>query len=151
MFRRLRSLAFILVGAVLGAALGRIALQARQNIERGEPATAVDLGHVTLRLQDVVPGLVAAFRVHDAPWSWFHIPAGLAAFAVNFGVGAVGGDVTRLREQAERTAFGLAGLDARDFGFGGGHDDADPDHDVNGFGPTSGWDPAQTSTPPGSI
>jgi len=156
MFRRLRSLAFILLGAALGAALGRVALEARQNVERGDPPAAVDLEHITLRLQDVVPGLVAAFRVSDAPWSWFHIPGWMAAFVVNFGVGAVGGDITRLREQAERTAFGLAGLDARDFGFGGDNDDDEPDEtitarEVNGFNAGSSWDSPQASSPPGSM
>lgn len=151
MFRRLRSLAFILLGAALGAVVGRVALQARQNVEQGEPAAAVDFEHITLRMQDVVPGLVAAFRVNDAPWSWFHIPGWLAAFAVNAGVGAVGGDITKLREQAERCVFGLAGLDARDFGFGGEDDGTDAQaHDVNGF-TASTWDTSQTSTPPGSI
>ena len=152
MFRRLRSLAFILLGAALGAAVGRLALEARQNMERGESATDIDVGRVTLRIQDVVPGLVAAFRVSDAPWSWFHIPGWLAAFAVNAGVGAVGGDITKIREHAERTVFGLAGLDARDFGFGG---DSEPDgsshtHDVNGFN-AAGWDTSPASTPPGTI
>lgn len=160
MFRKLRSLAFILLGAALGAAAGRIALQARQNIERGDAATAIDFSQVTLRMQDVVPGVVAAFRVGDAPWSWFHIPGWFAAFVVNTGVGAVGGDITKFREQAERTAFGLAGLDARDFGLGGadedvidGGDSGLNGHSTNGnshgfSGPA--WDPTQSSTP-GSI
>jgi len=43
-----------------------------------------------LRPRDVIPGLVAALRVHDKPWSFLHIPAWLAAFAVNFGLAAMG-------------------------------------------------------------
>lgn len=123
MLRRLRSLAIILLAAAAGAVLGRLALEARKNVDQGEPATAIDLDRITLRAQDFVPGLVAAFRVNDPPWSWLPIPAWLAAFLVNFGVGAVGGDMTRLREEAERAAFRFAGLDARDFGFGGDYED----------------------------
>lgn len=116
MLRRIRSLVFVMVAAAAGAFLGRLALNARQRMEAGEPATAIDPASMSLRVQDVVPGLVAAFRVKDAPWSWFHIPSWLAAFAVNFGMGALGGDLARLRERAERTAFEFAGLDPRDFG-----------------------------------
>lgn len=125
--RRVRSLLFVLVAAALGAVLGRIALDARQKMDAGESPASVDLRHVTIRVQDVVPGLVAAFRVKDAPWSWFHIPSWLAAFGVNFGLTAVGGDITRLREQAERMAFEVAGLDARDFGLGGDYEDGTED------------------------
>src|SRR5690606_28888657 len=103
----------------LGAVLGRLALDARKRMEAGESPTAIDPSTITLRVQDVVPGLVAAFRVKDAPWSWFHVPSWLAAFTVNLGVGALGGDLARFRAQAERTAFEFAGLDARDFGLGG--------------------------------
>lgn len=129
--RRVRSLLFVLVAAALGAAFGRIALEARQKIDAGEPPTSVDLRRVTIRVQDVIPGLVAAFRVKDTPWSWFHIPSWLAAFSVNFGLTAVGGDITRLREQAERMAFEVAGLDARDFGLGGDYEDGEFEGDTD--------------------
>lgn len=125
MIRRLRSVLFVLAAAVAGAVLGRIALRAREKMEAGEPAMSIDPASVTLRVQDLVPGIVAAFRVKDAPWSWFHVPSWLAAFAVNFGVGALGGDLARLRAQAERTAFEFAGLDARDFGLGGDYEDGE--------------------------
>ncbi|MCK9487002.1 MAG: hypothetical protein M0R73_09965 [Dehalococcoidia bacterium] len=125
MFRRLRSAFFVLLAAAAGAVLGRIALQAREKMEAGEPLSSIEPSSITLRVQDLIPGLVAAFRVKDAPWSWFRIPSWLAAFAVNFGVGALGGDLGRLRAQAERTAFEFAGLDARDFGLGGDYEDAE--------------------------
>lgn len=129
--RRVRSLLFVLLAAALGAVLGRIALEARQKMDAGEAPTSVDLRHVTIRVQDVIPGLVAAFRVKDAPWSWFHIPSWLAAFGVNFGLTAVGGDITRLREQAERVAFEVAGLDARDFGLGGDYEEGEFEGDTD--------------------
>lgn len=139
MFGRLRSLILIVLAAVGGAILGRIALRMREQMEAGESPSAVDPRSVTLRVQDVVPGLVAAFRVNDAPWSWFHIPSWMAAFGVNFGLAAVGGDITRLREQAERAAFEFAGLDARDFGLGGADDD-----DIIEVGASDGADSSWT-------
>ncbi|GMU41399.1 MAG: hypothetical protein AMXMBFR23_22650 [Chloroflexota bacterium] len=100
----------ILIAAALGAVLGRVALEVRQRVEAGEPPETVDLRRVTVRIQDLVPGLVAAMRVRDVPWSWLHIPSWLAAFAVNVAVAAVGGDLSRLREMVERAAMGVAGL-----------------------------------------
>lgn len=100
----------ILIAAALGAVLGRVALEVRQRVEAGEPPETVDLRRVTVRIQDLVPGLVAAMRVRDVPWSWLHIPSWLAAFAVNVAVAAVGGDLSRLREMVERAAMGAAGL-----------------------------------------
>ena len=123
MLRRLRTVVLVVVAAALGAALGRVALQARQRIDAGESPSDIDFGQIGVRFQDVIPGLVAAFRVKDAPWSWFHIPSWLAAFAVNFGVGAAGGDIASLRARAERMAFDAVGLDAREFGMGGEWDD----------------------------
>jgi hypothetical protein len=60
-----------------------------------------------VRPQDVVPGVVAAFRVGDPPWSWFHIPRWLAAFGVNFATAALSGDLGRLRELFEAGGFPL--------------------------------------------
>lgn len=108
--RRLRSMLLVLVAAALGAVVGRVALEVRQRVEAGEPPESVDLRRVTVRIQDLVPGLVAAMRVRDVPWVWLHIPSWLAAFAVNVAVAAVGGDLSRLREMVERAAMGAAGL-----------------------------------------
>jgi len=107
---RIRFLLFIAVAAIAGAVLGRVAAEVRRQQEAGEPVD-VSLNTVKIRVQDLVPGLVAAARVRDTPWSWLHIPSWLAAFGVNFGVGAVGGDLSRIREMAERAAFGFAGLE----------------------------------------
>ncbi|MGE3960705.1 MAG: hypothetical protein AB7F65_03385 [Dehalococcoidia bacterium] len=142
MLRRLRTVVVVLVAAGLGAVLGRIALQARQRMDAGESPGDIDLGQIGVRFQDVIPGLVAAFRVKDAPWSWFHIPSWLAAFAVNFGVGAAGGDIASLKAKAERMAFDAVGLDARDFGMGGDGDDAP------GLDPSSAPRASWAATPP---
>lgn len=123
MLRRLRSLILVVVAASLGAVLGRVVLQARQQSEAGQPVGDLDLSKVSIRLPDLVPGLIAAFRVKDPPWSWFRIPSWLAAFAVNFGVAAAGSDIGALRARAERMAFEAVGLDARDFGLGEDPDD----------------------------
>lgn len=107
---RIRFLLFIAVAAIVGAIAGRVAAEVRRQQEAGEPIS-VSLDDVKIRVQDVVPGLVAAARVRDTPWSWLHIPSWMAAFGVNFGVGAVGGDLSRIREMAERAAFGFAGIE----------------------------------------
>ena len=111
MLRHLRLFILVAVAAVAGAVAGRVAAEARRRRDAGEPVTDIDFSSITLRAQDLVPGLVAALRVRDRPWSWFHIPSWLAAFGVNFGIAAVGGDLSRLREMAERAAFGMAGLE----------------------------------------
>jgi hypothetical protein len=118
---RIRFLLFIAVAAIAGAVAGRIAAEVRRQQEAGEPID-ISLSDVKIRAQDVVPGLVAAARVRDTPWSWLRIPSWLAAFGVNFGVGAVGGDLSRIREMAERAAFSFAGIEIP-------HDD-DDDGDV---------------------
>ena len=120
--RRIRFLLFIAVAAIAGAVAGRIAAEVRRQQEAGEPID-ISLSDVKFRAQDVVPGLVAAARVRDTPWSWLHIPSWLAAFGVNFGVGAVGGDLSRIREMAERAAFSFAGIELP-------HDEDDDDGDV---------------------
>ena len=114
MLRHLRFLCFVLLAALAGAVAGRVAGEVRRRTEAGEDPMDIDITTISLRPTDLVPGLVAAFRVRDTPWSWLHIPSWLAAFGVNFGVAAVGGDLSRLREMAERAAFGVAGIAFRD-------------------------------------
>lgn len=97
--RRIRTLILVIIAAVGGAILGRMAADARRQREAGEPFRP---GAVALKPQDLIPGIVAAMRVRDRPWSWLHIPSWFAAFAVNFAVGAIGSDLQRLREMAER-------------------------------------------------
>ncbi len=111
MLRRLRLVLLVAIAAVAGAVAGRVAAEARRRHDAGEEPAGLDLSAITVRPQDLVPGLVAALRVRDRPWSWLHIPSWLAAFGVNFGVAAVGGDLSRLREMAEHAAFGMAGLE----------------------------------------
>ncbi|RLT44259.1 MAG: hypothetical protein DWI58_01450 [Chloroflexi bacterium] len=108
--RHIRFLLFIAIAAVAGAVAGRVAAQVRRQQESGEPID-ISLSDVKIRAQDLIPGLVAAARVRDTPWSWLHIPSWMAAFGVNFGVGAVGGDLSRIREMAERAAFSFAGIE----------------------------------------
>lgn len=97
--RRIRTLILVIIAAVGGAILGRMAADARRQHEAGE---SFQPAAVTLKPQDLIPGIVAAMRVRDRPWSWLHIPSWFAAFAVNFAVGAIGSDLQRLREMAER-------------------------------------------------
>ncbi len=123
MMRRIRSLLFIAIAAAIGAIAGRVAAEVRRQQESGEPVE-IKLEHILPRAQDLVPGLVAAARVRDTPWSWLHIPSWMAAFGTNFAVGAVGGDLSTLREMAERAAFSFAGIELPD-------DDEDDDEPLD--------------------
>lgn len=120
MFSRLRTALFVLIGAALGAVLGRVVLEARRRQEAGLDPMDIDIRRVTLRPQDVVPGIVAALRVNDAPWSWLHIPSPLAAFGVNLGVASFGGDLSSLREAVERATTGALGFDPQEMWGRGG-------------------------------
>lgn len=120
MLRRLRSALFVLVGAALGAVLGRVVLDARRRQEVGLDPMDIDIRRITVRPQDLVPGIVAALRVNDAPWSWLHIPSPLAAFGVNLGVAAFGGDLAALRQAVERAATGALGFDPQEMWASGG-------------------------------
>ncbi|HET6690339.1 MAG TPA: hypothetical protein VFG74_05695 [Miltoncostaeaceae bacterium] len=107
---RLRGLIFILLAALAGAAAGRAFAEARRRAEVGEDPTALDFASLRPRPQDLVPGIVAGFRVRETPWSWLGIPGWLAAFGVNFGASALAGDLQRIREmfQDELPGFGDA-------------------------------------------
>ena len=119
MLGRLRTSLFVLIGAAAGAVLGRVVLEARRRQEAGLDPLGLDVRRVTLRPQDLVPGIVAALRVNDAPWSWLHIPSPLAAFGVNLSVAAFGGDLASLRQAVERAATGALGFDAHEMWSGG--------------------------------
>ncbi len=137
--RHIRFLLMIALAAVAGAVAGRIAAEVRRQQESGDPVD-ISLSDVRIRAQDIVPGLVAAARVRDTPWSWLHIPSWLAAFGVNFSVGAVGGDLSRIREMAERAALSFAGieLDLDDLGgAGSAGDDEDDDDAPRDYAPRS--------------
>jgi hypothetical protein len=115
MFRHARRLILILVAAAAGAVLGRWLAEARARVDRGEDPLAVSFNDVNVRPQDFVPGVFAAFRVGEPPWSWLHIPGWLAAFGLNFGTAVVGGDLERLRQTVEDRALSALGLQADDF------------------------------------
>lgn len=110
MFRSLRKLILIALAAAAGAVIGRWVAEARARVDEGEDPLAIDLRDVNVRPQDFVPGMVAAFRVGEPPWSWLHIPAWAAAFAMNFGTSVVGGDFDRLRQAFEDRALSALGL-----------------------------------------
>lgn len=99
MMRRLRVAFAALLAAALGAVAGRMAADLRRSAAAGE-ALAIDPGGFELRPQDIVPGIVAAMRVGDRPWSFLHIPPWMAAFFVSFTVAAF------MREIGELTGTG---------------------------------------------
>lgn len=88
--RRIRSILLALAFAALGTAAGRFIAESRRRAEAGEPFEP-SLDSVAMPgVRELLPGLVAALRVHDRPWSYLHIPGWLAAFAVNLIVAAFG-------------------------------------------------------------
>ena len=96
----------VMVYAVLGAVAGRVAMDLRQRQMRGEPLE-VKLDASSLRPQEIVPGIIAAMRVRDRPWSYLHIPGWFAAFAVNFAVSALGRELRPpTDEDADTASFG---------------------------------------------
>lgn len=99
MIRSVRRAVMVMVYAVVGAVAGRVAMDLRQRHLRGEPLE-VKLDASSLRPQEVVPGLIAAMRVRDRPWSYLHIPGWFAAFAVNFAVAALGRELRPLDDEA---------------------------------------------------
>lgn len=92
MFRRLFAILFALVAALLGAVLGKAVADLRRKSEAGE-ALHVDMDVASVRPRDVMPGLVAALRVQDRPWSYLHIPSWVAAFSVNFAFAALASEL----------------------------------------------------------
>lgn len=137
MGRRLRNLILIGLAAVVGSALGRYAAQIHARIDAGEDPLGAAF-EFDIRPQELVPGVVAAFRVGEPPWSWLHVPAWLAAFATNFAVTAVGGDLDRLRQTIEERAMGMLGIEPeREVEI----------HDVTEMEPSHGTDAASDAPP----
>ena len=103
----LRSVVLTIIFALLGAAVGRAFAEQRRRAEEGEP-DLLDEGpeavlEITLAqptVQEIVPGLVAATRVRNRPWSFLGIPPWAAAFAVNFLIAAMGGSLSEALERA---------------------------------------------------
>jgi hypothetical protein len=142
MLRRLRSLLLIALGAVAGALAGRLAAELRRRSEAGEELGgalgSVSLNPRTLSPRELVPGIVAAVRVRDVPWSYLHLPSWLAALAVNFGTAALARELAQL---SELTRGGGWGSPAWEPGGWDGEGDAQPDVEVRDA-------PAHTSEPP---
>jgi len=128
--RFIRTVLGAVIAAALGAVLGRLVAGLRREAQ-GDEAMAFDAASLTPSPQELVPGLVAALRVQDAPWSALHVPPWLAAFAVNFALAAVGREL---------------GPVLRTFGFGG--DDEDEPADVTRSGRGDLW--TVEATPTGS-
>lgn len=139
MLGRLRTAIMVLIAAVAGAVLGRIVLEARRRQEAGLDPMDLDVKQITLRPQDLVPGIVAALRVNDAPWSWLHIPSPLAAFGVNLGVASFGGDLSSLREAVERATTGALGFDAQEMWSRGGWGASTVEEDIFDDGTSGGF------------
>lgn len=105
--RFIRTILGAVIAAALGVVLGRLVAGLRREAQ-GEESMAFDASTLVPQPQDVVPGLVAALRVSDAPWSALHVPPWLAAFAVNFALTALGSELAPW---------------LRTFGIGGDEDD----------------------------
>lgn len=108
MIRAVRRMILVVVYAVLGAVAGRVAMDLRQRQLRGEPLE-VKLDASTLRPQEIVPGIIAAMRVRDRPWSYLRIPGWFAAFAVNFAVSALGRELRPPDDEEPGSAHTIEG------------------------------------------
>ncbi len=113
MLRRLRQLIVAVTFGVLGAAAGRAFADLRRQQQAGEQPTiaSLSLDRISVRPQDVAPGIVAAMRVTSRPWSWLHIPPWLAAFAINFGLVAFARELGSLREMSMGAVPGTDGVE----------------------------------------
>ena len=132
--RFIRTILGAVIAAALGVVLGRLVAGLRREAQ-GEEAMAFDASTLVPQPQDVVPGLVAALRVSDAPWSALHVPPWLAAFAVNFALTALGSELAPW---------------LRTFGIGGDEDDEDePVRDRSGLWTVEAQrEPEPTPPPP---
>lgn len=92
----IRSILRIALWATLGAVAGRIVGDIRTRGRDGREPT-IDLATASIRPQQVIPGVVAAMRVREWPWSVLHLPGWLAAFLVNFVIAAFAAEVLPLR------------------------------------------------------
>ena len=86
--RRFRTILLTIGFAVAGAIVGRMAANAQRRAA-GDARPPGGTSFTGLGPQAVIPGLIAATRVGERPWSLLHIPPWLAAGIVNFIVAAV--------------------------------------------------------------
>lgn len=105
MLRWLWSTLCIVFAAVAGALLGRLAAELRRRAEQGDDLYGaldeVSLDPRSLTPREVVPGLVAAVRVGDVPWSYLHLPRWLAALSVNCGAAVLARELAQIEELME--------------------------------------------------
>ncbi len=109
MLAKLRQFVIAVIFGVLGAVVGRLVSDFRRQQAAGEPPSPPNLDGIDIKPQDVVPGIVAAMRVTNRPWSWFHIPPWLAAFAVNFSVVAFAGELRSIESMGRDALGGMTG------------------------------------------
>lgn len=109
MLAKLRQFVIAVIFGVLGAVVGRLVSDFRRQQAAGEPPSPPNLDGIDIKPQDVVPGIVAAMRVTSRPWSWFHIPPWLAAFAVNFCVVAFAGELRSIERMGRDALGGMTG------------------------------------------
>lgn len=107
MFGWLRTVLLTVIFAFIGAAAGRALAEQRRRVEEGEPdlmeegpGAGIEIVLAQPTPQEIVPGLVAAMRVRDRPWSFLGIPPWAAAFAVNFLIAAMGHSLGEVMERA---------------------------------------------------
>ena len=105
--RLIRSVVVAVLFAALGVAAGRALERWRRPPEPGQEPEPLDLAALQPTARDLMPGLIAALRVRDQPWSYLHIPSWLAAFGVNFAVIALSRELGPVLD-----ALGLAPSDA---------------------------------------
>src|SRR5690606_21775979 len=96
MFKRIASILIAVAFAAAGVVAGRLFLDLRRQVDEGEELH-IDADRVRIQPRELVPGLIAAMRVHDRPWSFLHVPGWLAAFAINFGFVAFASELAPVR------------------------------------------------------
>jgi hypothetical protein len=115
MFRRLFAILYALVAALAGAVLGKLVADARRQSASGEEMH-LDMDVTALHPRDVMPGVIAALRVRDRPWSFLHIPSWLAAFSVNFAFAALAHELgplfRTLRGESDDDSYRMEGAPA---------------------------------------
>jgi hypothetical protein len=104
--RLFRTVFAAVVFAVLGVMAGRAFERWRRPRDEAQP---LDFAALQPRPRELIPGLIAALRVRDQPWSYLRIPSWLAAFGVNFAVVALSRELGPLLE-----ALGFASADEAD-------------------------------------
>lgn len=83
--RQLRTIVLTIGGAALGVVAGRWYARARRDGDTLlAPVAAAERAAVTpIGLQDVIPGVILAFRLRGASWQRLGLPVWFVAFAVN--------------------------------------------------------------------